>query len=41
MFLTLLVLPAAYAMWRRHQVRVTLAAASLAPADTTTSSEAV
>jgi hypothetical protein len=22
MFLTLLVLPAAYAMWRRHQVRV-------------------
>jgi Cu(I)/Ag(I) efflux system membrane protein CusA/SilA len=25
MFLTLLVLPAAYAMWRRHQVRVTLA----------------
>jgi Cu/Ag efflux pump CusA len=27
MFLTLLVLPAAYAMWRRHQVRV----GSLAP----------
>jgi copper/silver efflux system protein len=26
MFLTLLVLPAAYAMWRRHQVRITLAA---------------
>jgi Cu(I)/Ag(I) efflux system membrane protein CusA/SilA len=25
MFLTLLVLPAAYAMWRRHQVRATLA----------------
>jgi Cu(I)/Ag(I) efflux system membrane protein CusA/SilA len=25
MFLTLLVLPAAYAMWRRHQVRVTIA----------------
>jgi hypothetical protein len=23
-FLTLLVLPAAYAMWRRHQVRATL-----------------
>jgi Cu(I)/Ag(I) efflux system membrane protein CusA/SilA len=26
MLLTLLVLPAAYTMWRRHQVRVTLAA---------------
>jgi Cu(I)/Ag(I) efflux system membrane protein CusA/SilA len=25
MFLTLLVLPAAYTMWRRHQVRATLA----------------
>jgi hypothetical protein len=28
MILTLLVLPAAYAMWRRHQVRTTLAAAA-------------
>jgi hypothetical protein len=26
MLLTLLVLPAAYAMWRRHQVRASLAA---------------
>jgi hypothetical protein len=25
MLLTLLVLPAAYAMWRRHQVRVVMA----------------
>jgi hypothetical protein len=25
MFLTLLVLPAAYTMWRRHQVRAALA----------------
>jgi Cu(I)/Ag(I) efflux system membrane protein CusA/SilA len=41
MFLTLLVLPAAYAMWRRHQVRVALAAASLAQAIITTSQEAV
>jgi hypothetical protein len=32
MLLTLLVLPAAYAMWRRHQVRVAMTVASpLAP----------
>jgi Cu(I)/Ag(I) efflux system membrane protein CusA/SilA len=37
MFLTLLVLPAAYAMWRRHQVRVTLA--SPLPLDATARSE--
>jgi hypothetical protein len=29
MLLTLLVLPAEYAMWRRHQVRVSLAASGL------------
>jgi len=33
MVLTLLVLPAAYAMWRRHQVRVGLAAAPPVPTD--------
>jgi Cu(I)/Ag(I) efflux system membrane protein CusA/SilA len=32
MFLTLLVLPAAYAMWRRHQVRVGMSLAPRAPA---------
>ncbi len=32
MVLTLLVLPAAYALWRRHQVRVAVAASPLAPA---------
>ena len=37
MFLTLLVLPAAYAMWRRHQVRATLAVSL--PHDAATSSE--
>jgi Cu(I)/Ag(I) efflux system membrane protein CusA/SilA len=37
MFLTLLVLPAGYAMWRRHQVRVTLAVSL--PHDATTTSE--
>jgi Cu(I)/Ag(I) efflux system membrane protein CusA/SilA len=41
MFLTLLVLPAAYAMWRRHQVRVALATASPAQTVTTTSEAAV
>jgi Cu(I)/Ag(I) efflux system membrane protein CusA/SilA len=33
MLLTLLVLPAAYAMWRRHQVRVGMVPSPLAPAD--------
>ena len=33
MLLTLLVLPAAYAMWRRHQVRVGMAPSPLASAD--------
>ena len=33
MFLTLLVLPAAYAMWRRHQVRVGVAMAVSLPVD--------
>jgi Cu(I)/Ag(I) efflux system membrane protein CusA/SilA len=33
MLLTLLVLPAAYAMWRRHQVRAGMAPSPLAPAD--------
>jgi Cu(I)/Ag(I) efflux system membrane protein CusA/SilA len=37
MFLTLLVLPAAYAMWRRHQVQVTLAMPM--PLDATARSE--
>jgi Cu(I)/Ag(I) efflux system membrane protein CusA/SilA len=37
MFLTLLVLPAAYAMWRRHQVRVALAVS--VPHDVATTSE--
>jgi hypothetical protein len=37
MFLTLLVLPAAYAMWRRHQVRATLAVSL--PHDATATSE--
>jgi Cu(I)/Ag(I) efflux system membrane protein CusA/SilA len=35
MFLTLLVLPAAYSMWRRHQVRASLAEA--VPHDAATS----
>jgi Cu(I)/Ag(I) efflux system membrane protein CusA/SilA len=35
MFLTLLVLPAAYAMWRRHQVRATLAVSLLHDATAT------
>jgi Cu(I)/Ag(I) efflux system membrane protein CusA/SilA len=34
MFLTLLVLPAAYAMWRRHQVRATIAVSVLQDATT-------
>jgi len=33
MLLTLLVLPAAYAMWRRHQVRVGMAPSTLVSAD--------
>jgi Cu(I)/Ag(I) efflux system membrane protein CusA/SilA len=33
MLLTLLVLPAAYAIWRRHQVRVGMASSPVAPAD--------
>jgi Cu/Ag efflux pump CusA len=33
MLLTLLVLPAAYTMWRRHQVRVGMAPSPLAPAE--------
>ena len=37
MLLTLLVLPAAYAMWRRHQVRVGMAPAPLAHTDLATS----
>jgi Cu(I)/Ag(I) efflux system membrane protein CusA/SilA len=37
MFLTLLVLPAAYAMWRRHQVRVVMAVSL--PHDAATTSE--
>jgi Cu(I)/Ag(I) efflux system membrane protein CusA/SilA len=37
MFLTLLVLPAAYAMWRRHQVRAALAMP--VPLDATAGSE--
>jgi len=37
MVLTLLVLPAAYAMWRRHQVRVAMAASPLAHIDPATS----
>jgi copper/silver efflux system protein len=41
MLLTLLVLPAAYAMWRRHQVRVALAAASAAHTDTAPTPEAL
>ena len=36
MFLTLLVLPAAYAIWRRHQVRVSMAV-SVRQAGVTTS----
>jgi Cu(I)/Ag(I) efflux system membrane protein CusA/SilA len=34
MFLTLLVLPAAYAMWRRHQVRVSMATPQINAAET-------
>jgi hypothetical protein len=37
MFLTLLVLPAAYAMWRRHHVRVSTAVS--VPHDAVTTSE--
>jgi Cu(I)/Ag(I) efflux system membrane protein CusA/SilA len=37
MFLTLLVLPAAYAMWRRHEVRVSMAVSL--PHNTVTPSE--
>jgi hypothetical protein len=37
LFLTLLVLPAAYAMWRRHQVRASLA--TPLPADAAAPSE--
>jgi len=36
MVLTLLVLPAAYAMWRRRQVRVAMAASPLAPTNLAT-----
>jgi hypothetical protein len=39
MFLTLLVLPAAYAMWRRHQVHATNAVAL--PHDAITSESAL
>jgi copper/silver efflux system protein len=38
MLLTLLVLPAAYTMWRRHQVRVGMAPSPLASADAALSS---
>ena len=40
MVLTLLVLPAAYAMWRRHQVRVAMAPSPLAHTDLATSPSA-
>ena len=40
MLLTLLVLPAAYAMWRRHQVRVGMATSPLASADPASSTAA-